>query len=227
MADDGRAAPPLPDPVNRFIAQRQARGDVSAVLLYGSYARGTQHEHSDVDLIFIVDEGFTSELVVVEGLDVEVLEQTKTNMIAFWQKNLDEDRHWYLWKDVKVVFDRDGEGVEVIEHAMSLVGEKQPWPSNQVAMRKQVTLAKLHRTRQLATLDPGTAAILLVEIVQGLTEHWFSVRGRRIPSSKEFVGLFADESPEFGGLLESFHLEPSDLDSNLDHVERMVAVVYG
>ena len=41
----------LSDRVNRFIAARKELGDVSAVLIYGSYARGTQHEQSDVDII--------------------------------------------------------------------------------------------------------------------------------------------------------------------------------
>ncbi len=40
----------LPEQADRFIAERLDRGDVVAVLLYGSYARGTQHEQSDVEL---------------------------------------------------------------------------------------------------------------------------------------------------------------------------------
>ncbi len=54
--------PTPPDPVNRFIVDRLERGDVAAVPLYGSYARGTQHEQSDVDIIFVDDELTKSEI---------------------------------------------------------------------------------------------------------------------------------------------------------------------
>lgn len=220
------ALPTLPEPVNRFIADRLERGDVAAVLLYGSYARGTQHEQSDVDIIFVVDEGFRSEIVDFEGIEFEVLEQTKPNMFAFWEQNLDEDRHWYLWKDAKVLYERDKEGTEVVAHALSLVGEKRPWPADQVEMRKKVAVSKLRRTRYLSQRDPGTAAITLIELVQASTKHWFDVRGHRVPSSKAFLDVFAKEDPEFGGLLRDFHEQPLELESKFDLAERLTELVY-
>ena len=218
--------PSLPEPVNRFIAARRERGDVSAVLPYGSYARGTPHEQSDVDIIFIVDEGFKSELVEFEGMDFEVLEETKLNMFAFWETNLDEDRHWYLWKDVKVLYDRDGEGAEAVAHALSLVGEKKPWPEERIEMRKQVAQAKLRRTRSLSQHDPGTAAIVLVELVQESTAHWFDARGRRVPSSKGLLAVFAQEHPELGDVLVDFYTRSAGLEPWFDLVERLVDFVY-
>lgn len=217
---------PLPEPVNRFISARREAGDVSAVLLYGSYARGTAHEQSDVDLIFIVDEGFKSELVEFEGIDFEVLEETKHNMFAFWQKNLDEDRHWHLWKDVKVLYDRDGEGVEAVAHAWSLVGQKQSWPIERIEMRKRVALAKLRRTRFLAQQDAGTAAIVLVELVQELTNHWFDVRGHRVPSSKTLLASFAEQHPELGSALREFYAQPAGLEPRFDLAERIADLAY-
>lgn len=218
--------PALPEPAHRFIANRLEHGDVAAVLLYGSYARGTQHEQSDVDIIFVVDEGFRSEIVNFEGMEFEVLEQTKPNMFAFWEQNLDEDRHWYLWKDAKVLFERDKEGTEVVAHALSLVGEKRPWPAHQVEMRKKVALSKLRRTRHLSQHDPGTAAIVLTELVEALTKHWFDVRGHRVPSSKAFHGVFAAEAPELGGLLRDFYVRPLELEPKFDLAEQMVDLVY-
>ena len=218
--------PTLPEPVNRFIADRLDRGDVAAVLLYGSYARGTQHEQSDVDIIFVVDEGFRSEVVECEGVDIEVLEQTRHNMFAFWEQNLDEDRHWYLWKDVKVLYERDNEGAEVVAHALSLVGEKRPWPTDQVEMRRKVAVAKLRRTRFLSQSDPGTAAIVLVELVQASTQHWFAVRGHRVPSSKAFLGVFAEEEPELGDLLVDFYTQTAELESKFDTAQRLLEIVY-
>lgn len=218
--------PTLPEPANRFITERLDRGDVAAVLLYGSYARGTQHEQSDVDIIFVVDEGFKSEIVNVEGIDIEVLEQTKHDMFAFWEQNLDEDRHLYLWNDVKVLYERDDEGVEVIAHALSLVGEKRPWPNDRIEMRKKVADAKLRRTRFASQHDPGTAAIVLVELVQAMTEHWFDVRGHRVPSSKSFLDVFADHDPELGGVLREFYLESLELEPRFDVARRMVDLVY-
>ena len=218
--------PTLPEQVNRFVASRLDGGDVTAVLLYGSYARGTEHEQSDVDIIFVVDQGFKSEVVDLDGVDVEVLEQTKHNMFAFWEQNLDEDRHWYLWKDVKVLYERNNEGTEVVAHAMSLVGEKRPWPNDRIEMRKKVAQAKLRRTRFLSQLDAGSAAIALVELVQAMTGHWFDVRGQRVPSSKAFSGVFAEEDPELGDLLVGFYVRPTEFDVRFDLADRMAELVY-
>lgn len=211
----------LPESINRFIKQRQMRGGISAVLLYGSYARGTQHANSDVDIIFIVDQGFKRECVIQDGLLFEVLEETKSNVYSFWQKNLDEDRHWYLWKDVKVLYDRDGEGKEIVSHALSLLTERQPWPSEELQMRSLIMQFKIKNIRHVSQSDPSTAALLLVELVRGLIENWFRIRGRFIPSSKEFFAIFAEEDPTLSGLLTEFYVDQIDLDTKFSVVERM------
>ena len=216
----------LPDCVTRFIAARVKLGDVSAALIYGSYARGTQHEQSDVDIIFVVDNGFKSELVEHEGLEFEVLEATKSNIIDYWQSNWDEDRHWYLWKDVKVAYDRNDDGANIIKQALSLVNERLPWPREQTESRRLVMLSKIRRIEYLSRTDPGTAAILLVEIVRTLTENWFSIRGQYVPSSKEFLASFRDDCPEFCVLLKDFYLHTADLRTKFVQVEKMLQIVY-
>ena len=216
----------LPDRVNRFIAARKEPGDVSAALIYGSYARGTQHEQSDVDIIFVVDNGFKSELVKHEGLEFEVLEATKNSIFAHWHSNWDEDRHWYLWKDAKVAYDRNGEGAEIVKYALSLVGERLPWPREQREGRRLVMLSRIQRIEYLSQTDPGTAAILLGEFVRTLTENWFKIRGQFIPSSKEFLATFADDCPKFGSLLKDFYLNSTDLKTRFILVESMLRIVF-
>jgi len=218
---------PLPDRVMRFVKLRQEQGGVSAVLIYGSYARGTQHELSDVDIIFVVDDGFASKFVVFEGLDFEVLESTKRNMIAYWQKNWDEDRHWYLWKDAKIIYDRDGEGASVVKHALSLIKDRQPWSGEQMEMRRNVMLAKLRKIQYLSNKDPIVAAILLTEIVRSITEHWFLTRGQFVPSPKEFMGALQQEEPEFSDLLKDFYMGcQTDRNERIDLVGNMLKIVY-
>jgi len=216
----------LPEGITNFVKLRLEKGGVSAVLLYGSYARGTQHEQSDVDIIFIVDEGFKREITTHAGLLFEVLEQTKNNLYSFWQKTLDIDRHWYLWKDIKILYDRDGAGKDIIEHALSLVGEKQPWSRPQIENERQKMLGRLPRIRYLARTDPGTASILLIEFVRAITENWFAIHGRYIPSSKVLLAEYKEVCPEFGMLLTDFYLNSSELDERFVMVERMLEVVY-
>jgi len=216
----------LPKSITRFVTRRTDGGDVSAVLLYGSYARGTQHEQSDVDIIFVVEQGFKSECVKFDGLLFEVLEETKSNMFSYWQKNFDEDRHWYLWKDVKVLYEREREGVEIVEHALSLVSERQPWPRERTKNHRLAMLARLEKIRYLSRDDQGTAAILLTEFARSLTENWFKIRGHFVPSTKEFLTLFAEECPEFANMLENFHLNASDLSGKFLQVKRMLEIVY-
>ncbi len=216
----------LPTSVNRFIATRKEQGDIAAVLLYGSYARGTQHEKSDVDIIFVVDQGFKSELIVHDGLVIEVLESTKRNMFSYWKENWDEDRHWYLWKDVKVVYDRDGEGAEIVKYAQSLVGERLPWPRTKIENRRQVDLAKIEKVQYLSKTDPGTASILLFEFVSELTENWFKIRGRFVPSTKELLTIYSNDCPEYGQLLTDFHLNEADLNTRFCLAKNMLEIAY-
>lgn len=216
----------LPQSITRFINRRVQRGDVSAVLLYGSYARGTQHEQSDVDLIFIVDEGFNSEYIEYERFVFEVLEQTKSNMFSYWKNNLDKDRHWYLWKDVKVLYDREGEGAETVKHALSLVGNRLPWSQERIVNHRQAMHARIDKIQYLSVEDQATAAVLLVEFVRSLAENWFKIRGRFVPSTKEFLALFEKDCPAFAEMLGDFHLNPTDLDGRFVQVRRMLDIVY-
>ncbi len=217
----------LPESVNRFIATRLEHGDITAVLLYGSYARGTQHNHSDVDIIFVVDNGFKSEFLVHEGIEIEVLESTRRDMFTYWKENWDEDRHWYLWKDVKVVYDRDSEGAEIVEYAQSLVGERLPWPQAKIENHKSAVLAKIEKIQYLSKTDSGTASILLAELVRELTDRWFRIRGQFVPSPKEFLTFFAINCPEYGSLLTDFHLKNADLNERVNLVKTMVEITYG
>jgi len=217
----------LPESIKQFISARQARGGVSAVLIYGSYARGTQHEKSDVDLIFIVDEGFKSEYILHEGIDIEVLESTLSDMISYWQQNWDEDRHWYLWKDARVLYDRDGDGAKAVAHALSLVGDRQSWSQEHTEARKHIMKAKLGRCQYLAQKDPTTAAMLLTEFVRTLIENWFIVRGKFVPSTKEFLTCFSKQSPEFEQLLRDFYSDSTNLNARFALLERMIERVYG
>jgi len=205
----------LPESINRFIKQRKMRGGISAVLLYGSYARGTQHANSDVDIMFIVDQGFKRECVVQDGLLFEIIEETSSNVYIFWQKNLDEDRHWNLWKDVKVLYDRDGEGKEIVNRALSLLTERQPWSRDELQMRSLIMQFKIKSIRHVSQSDPCTAALLHVESVRALMENWFQIRGRFIPSSKEIFAIFAEEDPILSGLLTEFYVDQIDLDTRL------------
>jgi len=216
----------LPESVNRFIEQRLIRGGISAVLLYGSYARGTQHANSDIDIIFVVDEGFKRECVVQDGLLFEVIEQTKSNMYSFMKENKDEDRHWNLWKDVKALYDRDGEGKEIIEHAQLLVNDRQPWAPDEIKMRRLIMGSKIKNIRHVSQGDRRTAALLLVELVWVLIENWFRIRGRFIPSPKELFSILSEEDPVLSGLLNEFYVDQNNLNTRFDVADLVFKAVY-
>lgn len=216
----------LPESVDRFINQRKAKGGISAVLLYGSYARGTQHRKSDVDIIFVVDQGFSRHCVVQDGILFEVIEQTKSSVYSFWQKNLDEDRHWNLWKDTKILYDRDGEGKEIIAHALSLVGEREPWTKDEINMRRLIMKFKIENIRYVSKCDACSATLLLIEFVRTLIENWFGIRGQFIPSSKEIFHVLSIEDPLFAKMLNAFYIDQMDLESKLSLADNIFEVVY-
>ena len=44
------------DSVNRFIEEIKKQYDVTAIILFGSYAKGTENEDSDIDIAVISDD---------------------------------------------------------------------------------------------------------------------------------------------------------------------------
>ncbi len=220
------AARDLPEVIHRFVASREEQGGLAAALLYGSFARGTAHERSDVDIIFIVDEGFASEAVTFEGKLFECLETTADAIMSHWEQKLDEDRHWYLWKDVKVLYERDGAGAHVVSAARSLVGERIPWTDEQIEMRRFVMTERIDRLRFLADTEPTTAAIVLGDVFRDLLEYWFKMRGEFVPSPKEFTSVFDVQSPPIAELVRSFYIAERNLPGRLDVAIRLVDEVF-
>ena len=42
--------------INKFIEEIKKKYNVSAIILFGSYAKGTEHEDSDIDIAIITDD---------------------------------------------------------------------------------------------------------------------------------------------------------------------------
>ncbi len=95
----------MSDILGSFVDELKNREDVLGVILFGSWARGTNRDDSDFDLLVIQREGF---LRTVEYRDNRAFELTYTTVqgaIDFWKENKDDCVD--LWNVAKVLYDKD------------------------------------------------------------------------------------------------------------------------
>lgn len=85
---------------------------------------------------------------------------------------------------------------------------------------------RLEKIRYVSGYDPGTSGLLLVDFVQALLGNWFRLRGRFVPSPKEFFAIFAEENPGLANLLHGFYVDSNGLASKFDQVDAMLEMIY-
>jgi predicted nucleotidyltransferase len=95
----------MDDILSTFVDKLKNREDVLGVILFGSWARGTNRDDSDFDLLVIQREGFLRTVEYRGGKAFEITYTTVHGAIDFWMENKDDCVG--LWDVAKVLYDRD------------------------------------------------------------------------------------------------------------------------
>jgi predicted nucleotidyltransferase len=171
-----------------FITELQQNPDVSGVLLFGSWARGTNRPDSDVDLLVIVRHGFARVVEERQGQAFEIIFTTEDDAIAFWRANPDDAAD--LWHHAQIVYDRAGTMERLRRVGQDILAQgKPPISAEQEAHARFDIDDQLHAIAALADTDPRTARLLLSAKVLQLTELYFDVRRLWRPPPKQRLGV--------------------------------------
>ena len=92
--------------LDRFVRELREDPEVTAVFVFGSFARGDDRPDSDIDLLVVANGAFRKEIVHREGVEFEIFRNNRDDTITFWKENPDDFES--SWPDAKPLFDRDG-----------------------------------------------------------------------------------------------------------------------
>jgi len=180
----------------QYIAELRQSPDVLGVLLFGSWARGTNRPDSDVDLLVIVRRGFARVVEEREGQAFEIIFTTEDDAAAFWRANPDDAAD--LWQCARVVFDRDGVMERLRRVGQEILARgKPPISAEQEAHARFDAHDQLRAIEALAGTDPRTARLLLSAKVLQLTELYFDLRQLWRPPPKQRLGVLQRQHAPF------------------------------
>ncbi len=191
--------------LDRFVEKLSENSNVLAVIVFGSFARGNSRSDSDIDLIVILNEGYSRTVEVFEDQPFEITYTTEGSAKEYWIQNKHDAAG--LWSVGKVIFDREGTGQRLEQFGKELLTQLPQKPDSATLTHLQFDIEdSLRAVEALATTDPSTATLLLHKKMGTLLELYFDLTGAWRPAPKQQIGLIKAADTELGQLIEEFYL---------------------
>jgi predicted nucleotidyltransferase len=207
----------------QFAAALQLRPDVLGIILFGSWARGSNRSDSDVDLLVIVEEGFRRAVETRDNQVFEIIYTTAASAIDFWRASPDEAVEF--WRIAQVLFDRDGtvDRLKAVGAEIT-AGGKAPLSDDQRAHLTFDIYDQMRTAQAIAPNDPSTARMLLHMKVLQLTEVFMDIRQLWTPPPKQRLAAIKELHPELYQRITHFYEEPS-LTQQIDIAQDIADIV--
>lgn len=207
-----------------FVDELKRRPDVVGVLSFGSWARGDNRPESDVDLVVIVRDGYRRCVEHRFDQALEIIYVTEAAAFDYWESHRDDAAG--LWAVARILHDADGTMGRLEARARAMLAEgKPPLDDERLAHARFDTEDLLRHVEHIAAADPATAQMLLANVVGGLTELFFDVRGLWTTPPKQRLARIDELRPELGALLRRFYAQPSMV-AKLDFAGRIIDLVF-
>lgn len=208
-----------------FLEELKLRPEVSAVILFGSWARGNNHQDSDVDLIVIQSEGYKRTIENRDGQMFEIIYTTEDSAVDHWQKNKDDSAG--LWEVAKILYDKEGRMGLIKEEMVSMIGKgKDPIDKSNLERLKFEAEDYVKYAESNFVIDPVAANLVLFNKVSNLTEQFFDTRQLWIPAPKQRSSNIKALSSEFYALLEEFYSEQTSFKRKVELVRGMIESIF-
>ena len=206
-----------------YVDELTARPEVSAVILFGSQARGDTRPNSDVDLVVLVPSGYRRAVDQRDGQAFELMFLSEDVARGYFHQNLDTAAEF--WASAQILFERDGSASRLrAEMQKVLAAGKPPLDEGTLTSSRFNSEDQLRAVEGLAAHDAVTAAAMLHNKVLELTGYYFDVRQRWTPSLKHRVPAIAEADPELHSRLTAFYA--ANFDEKLALAREMVPLVY-
>ena len=89
-----------------FVNGLKKDSNVLGVVLFGSWARGSNRIGSDVDILVILKEGYKRTIEYLDNQAFEIIYSTKKEAFDFWKSNRDDAAGF--WEDANILYDVGG-----------------------------------------------------------------------------------------------------------------------
>ena len=206
-----------------YVDELTARPEISAVILFGSQARGDTRPNSDVDLVVLVPSGYRRAVDERDGQAFELMFLSEDVARGYFHQNLDTAAEF--WASAQILFERDGSASRLrAEMQKVLAAGKPPLDEGTLTSSRFNSEDQLRAVEGLAAHDAVTAAAMLHNKVLELTGSYFDVRQRWTPSLKTRISAIAQAEPELHARLMAFYA--ADFDEQLALARAMIPLVY-
>ena len=206
-----------------YVNELVARPEVSAVILFGSQARGDSGPNSDVDLLVVVPSGYRRAVDEREGQAFELLFLSNDVARGYFHQHLDTAAEF--WATAQILFERDGVASRLRAEIQKVLAAGKPALDEATLTSSRFNSEdQLRAVEGLAARDAVGAAAMLDNKVLELTASYFDVRQRWTPSLKTRISAIARAEPELDARLTAFY--GSDFDAQLALAREMIPLVY-
>ncbi len=179
-------------------------------LLHGSFAAGTQHAQSDVDILCVTNtDWFSKEIREVEGVEVEIQRIPEEKVRADFARRLPTNNNFMLsiFIEGRILFDNNGLMHRLVQEAKEFWNQGPPKPSSfEVFMGRSFYRHRLNEVKRLVEGDdPGG----LSRVMMGLLFHnsvygYCKTHQKWAMKFSHLLESFRQEDPEFYELCTSY-----------------------
>lgn len=209
-----------------FVALQEQDPNVLGIILFGSWARGSNRPDSDVDLVIILRDGYRRVVQTHDGQLFEIIYVTEDAAFEFWKNNRDDCAG--VWEVAKPLFDRDGTVVHLEGRVRTLLQEGKPAIDErrlgQLRFDAEYQVAFADRVSES---DPTTAGLVLTNMVFALTELYFDVHRLWTPAPKARVAQLRERDPRAYRALQEFYGERTTLKARVQAARDLVDAIFG
>jgi len=188
-----------------FLEELKSDQNVIGIVLFGSWARGSNREGSDVDLLVLLQEGFKRAVKVSDGQIFELIYTTPDAAIKYYRDHLDDA--FGLWSVAKNLYSKES----TVENLQNLVNQMlaKGKPAVSSIQREQILYDKRDKLKYIKVIyneDPATSNLMLFNTVLELTEVFFDLRQEWTPAPKQRLQRIGELNEAFATLLRQFYL---------------------
>jgi predicted nucleotidyltransferase len=214
----------MSDILGAFVDELKNREDVLGVILFGSWARGTNRGDSDFDLLVIQREGFLRTVEYRGNRAFELTFTTVEGATEFWKENRDDCVG--LWDVAKILYDKD-DTLKQLREAADKIKREGKDPLDEVALEHLRFDAEdsIRAVRGLIGQDNATAQLILCNKVSHLSELYFDIRQLWMPAPKQRLDQIKRTDPELYEQIVRFFGE-TDLDQKVQIVSSIISLVF-
>jgi hypothetical protein len=224
--DDGSVEQEAADPIASFVDELAMRGDVEAVILFGSRARGNPRPNSDADLLVIVPDGYRRGTERREQQAFELMFLGESIAAGLLTGNPDMAAE--LGSSARLLFDRRGAGARVLGVARGVLEQgKQALEPDVLESSRFNSQDQLEAAQWLRSTDLSGAELVLQHKVEELSATFFDVRRMWTPGVKLRMPAIREADPTAGDLFTAFYGHEASFERRLELASQLLPVVYG